>query len=176
MLSAFVLSLVSAIVLALSGHQSFAEESATIKAFSAWQGRGQAFQTGLEEATFVGSFSGVVYVETQEGPLDAGFMTCPALVTINLNDGTQFGEGRCTIVAKDGDRVFGEIECEGIHLVGCNGNFALTGGTGRFTGITGGGPILIRSGLKEVMTLPGNVVRESASGILIWQERSYQSP
>ena len=153
-----------------------AQEEQTIKAFAAWQGRGQVFETGPSRATFVGSFSGMVFVETQKGPLDAGFMTCPAFLDLNVEDGTQEGKGRCTIVGKDGSRVYAEIACKGVHLVGCDGQFTITGGTERFKGITGGGPITIRSGLQEVAVSGGNTVQESAGGIIIWPELKYKLP
>ena len=151
-----------------------ADEEGTIKAFSAWQGRGQMFETGPDRATFVGSFTGMIYVETEKGPLDAGLMTCPAIVDLNLKDGTQEGKARCTITAKDGARVYGEMSCKGVHLIGCNGEFTITGGTERFAGITGGGPVTIRSGLNEFAVGGGNIVQESAGGIIFWPKLHYK--
>lgn len=155
---------------------SMAEEEATVEAFSAWQGRGQIFPTGSHQATFVGAFSGMIYVETEQGPLDAGFMVCPAMFEIDLENGTQTGNGRCTISAKDGGRVFAEWTCSGVHLVGCNGDFKLTGGTDRFEGITGGGPMVVRSGLRDIAAMPGNTIQESAAGIAIWRQLHYRIP
>lgn len=155
---------------------SMAAEEATIEAFSAWQGRGQIFPTGVNQATFVGAFSGMIYVETEQGPLDAGFMVCPAMFEIDLENGTQAGSGRCTITAKDGGRVFAEWACTGVHLVGCNGELKLTGGTDRFEGITGGGPMIVRSGLRNLAAMPGNTIQESAAGIAIWREFHYSIP
>ena len=153
-----------------------AEVEQTIKAFAAWQGRGQMYETGPGRATFVGALSGMVFVETQKGPLDAGVMTCPAYVDLNVEDGTQEGKGRCTIVGKDGSRVYAEIACKGVHLIGCDGQFTITGGTGRFEGVTGGGPITIRSSLQEVAVTGGNAVQETASGIVIWPALKYKLP
>ena len=145
----------------------------TIKAFAAWQGRGQIFETGPNRSTFVGSFSGMVFIETEKGPLDAGYMVCPAILDVNLSDGTQEGKGRCTITGKDGARVYAELSCKGVHLLGCNGDFKITGGTDRFDGITGGGPITIRSGMHDVAVGAGNIVQESAGGIIIWPKLTY---
>lgn len=155
---------------------AMADEEQTIKAFAAWQGRGQMYETGVNRATFVGSFSGMVFVETDKGPLDAGFMICPAIVDVNLSDATQEGRGRCTISAKDGSRAYGEIACKGVHLVGCDGDFTFTGGTDRFAGISGGGPITIRSGLQEFAATGGNTVHESAGGIIVWPNLTYKLP
>jgi hypothetical protein len=153
-----------------------AAEEQTVKAFAAWQGRGQMFETGPNRSTFVGSFTGMIYVETEKGPLDAGYMTCPAILDVNITDGTQEGKGRCTIVANDGARAYADLNCKGVHLVGCDGQFTFTGGTDRFKGITGGGPVTIRSGLKDFAMGHGNIVQESAGGIIVWPKLTYKLP
>jgi len=161
---------------AMASFPASAGEEQTIKAFAAWQGRGQMFETGPDRTTFVGSFTGMIFVETEKGPLDAGFMICPAIVDVNVNDGTQEGKGRCTITAKDGSRAYSDIVCQGVHLVGCDGEFTFTGGTERFAGITGGGPITIRSGLQEFAASAGNIIHESAGGIIVWPKLTYKLP
>lgn len=155
---------------------ALAETQQTIKAFAAWQGRGQMFETGPTRATFVGSFTGMLFVETDKGPLDAGFMVCPAIVDVDLTSGNQEAKGRCTITAKDGARAYADVSCKGVHLVGCNGQFTFTGGTDRFKGITGGGPVTIRSGLQEIALGSGNIVQESAAGIMVLSQLSYKIP
>jgi hypothetical protein len=164
------------LAIGLSVAPASAETQQTVKAFAAWQGRGQIFETGPTRATFVGSFSGMVFVETEKGPLDAGFMICPAILDVDLTSGKQEARGRCTITAKDGARAYGEVSCKGVHLVGCDGDFQFTGGTERFAGITGGGPVTIRSGLQEFAVGAGNIVQESAGGIMVWKELSYKLP
>lgn len=153
-----------------------AGEEATIEAFAAWQGAGQVYETGPKEAVFVGALAGTVYVETEKGPLESGHMVCPAIVTIDLTDGSQTGSGRCTITSQDGARVYAEIECEGVHLIGCDGEFKLTGGTGRFEGISGGGPVLIRSDFRKIGASAGGVVEQEAAGIMYWRELTYRIP
>ncbi|MBI2253190.1 MAG: hypothetical protein HYU58_01075 [Proteobacteria bacterium] len=151
-----------------------ADEEETVKAFSSWQGRGQIFETGPNRMTFVGAFSGMIYIETQKGPLDAGYMVCPAYVDVNVTDGTQEAKGRCTISAKDGARVYADLSCKGVHMVGCEGEFKFTGGTDRFEGITGGGPVTVRSALQDLAASGGNTVQESASGIIYWPKLTYK--
>ncbi len=166
-----IASLCGMALVALPAH---AQEEGTLKAFASWQGRGQIFETGPDRATFVGSFSGMIFVETEKGPLDAGFMVCPAFLDVNVKDGTQEGKGRCTISAKDGSRAYAELSCKGVHLVGCDGDFKFTGGTERFAGLTGGGPIKIRSGIQDFAVGGGNTVQESAGGIIIWPKLTYK--
>jgi hypothetical protein len=159
-----------------SGSPATAEEEATIKAFSVWQGRGSLFETGLQELTFVGALSGPIYIETEMGPLASGQMNCPAVVTINKDDGSQSGKGRCVITAKDGARVFADITCVGFHLIGCDGDFKLSGGTDRFEGITGGGRALIRSEFGEIAVVSSTSAQEAATGILYVRELHYRIP
>jgi hypothetical protein len=172
MLIALTLAMISGV--ALVAAPAHAQEEGTLKAFAAWQGRGQIFETGPDRATFVGSFSGMIFVETEKGPLDAGFMVCPAILDVNVKDGTQEGKGRCTISAKDGSRAYAELSCKGVHLVGCDGDFTFTGGTERFEGLTGGGPVTIRSGIQDIALGGGNIVQESAGGIIIWPKLTYK--
>lgn len=151
-----------------------AAEQRSVDAFAAWQGRGQVYQTGPDAATFVGAFSGRFYLESGQGPLDASYLTCPGIIEINLKDGSQTGQGRCTITAEDGARVFAQWRCSGRHLAGCDGEFTLTGGSGRLTGIKGGGPMVVRSGLAEIVAgMPGNMVQEAAAGVIIWRGLRY---
>ena len=170
------LALSALLTIGLTTAPAAAETQQTVKAFAAWQGRGQIYETGPTRATFVGSFAGMVFVETEKGPLDAGFMICPAILDVDLTSGKQEARGRCTITAKDGSRAYGEMACEGVHLVGCDGDFSFTGGTERFANITGGGPVTIRSGLQEFALGAGNIVQESAAGILVWKELTYKLP
>jgi hypothetical protein len=170
------LALGALLVIAFTIAGAAAETQQTVKAFAAWQGRGQIYETGPTRATFVGSFAGMVFVETDKGPLDAGFMICPAILDVDLTSGKQEARGRCTITAKDGARAYGEMACKGVHLVGCDGDFSFTGGTERLAGITGGGPVTIRSGLQDYALGAGNIVQESAAGVLVWKELTYKLP
>jgi hypothetical protein len=150
-------------------------EQGTIKAFAAWRGDGQAVQTGVDEATFIGAIAGTVYVDTVKGPVDSGQLVCPAMLLVNMKDGTQSGSGRCAITTNDGARIFAQLTCTGVHLVGCDGDFTLIGGTGRFAGITGGGRFTVRSKLQQLVEVPG-VVAETLNGIMFWPELRYAIP
>jgi hypothetical protein len=132
-----------------AGVPGYAAEEGTVKATSAWQGQGRFFQVGKDQAFFVGSFEGVMYVETKKGALDAAKIICPGTVDLNLKTGTQSGQGRCVITAANGDQVFATWNCTGTHAVGCDSRFTLMDGTGRFNGIVGNGDFQVRSSLSE---------------------------
>ena len=155
--------------------RAVAAEDATITAFSAWQGQGEMFKTGAEEATFLGALGGTVYVETEHGPLQSGHLVCPFMLKIDLKTAAQTGSGNCTITAADGAQIFAEVSCAGIHLVGCNGDFKLTGGTDRFKEISGGGPVVVRSEIGG-MVLHADSGNLQTNGIMYWKALHYSIP
>jgi hypothetical protein len=151
-----------------------AEEEAPIKAFSAWNARGQIFETGEHRMTFVGSFAGIIYVEQAQGPIDAGYMICPTVLDVNTEDGKEQAKGRCTVTAKDGARVYADFSCNGVRMVGCTGDFTFTGGTGRFKDVSGGGPVNIRSSVEDMAAGGGNIIEGVAAGIIVWPKLTYK--
>jgi hypothetical protein len=149
---------------------SLAGEEQVINAFSTWEGSGQMVQTGPKVSTFVGTLTGAVYIESAEdGPLYAGTMTCPAVVEVNLEDGSQSAKGDCAIDLQDGPRVFASIACTGFYLVGCRGDFTIKGGTGRLEGVSGSGPVLFRSHLHEMALTAGQPVERRDAGIAVFR-------
>jgi hypothetical protein len=150
------------------------DEEPSLKAFSAWNAQGQIFQSGENRVTFVGSFSGIVYVEQEQGPVAAGFMACPTVIDVNTRDGKERGDGRCTFTAKDGAQLFADFSCRGVRMVGCHGDFTFTGGTERFKGITGGGPVTIRSSVDEIKAGSGGAIDGVAAGIIFWPKLTYK--
>lgn len=174
---AFVLTL----TISLTSSFAAAAEQGTVEAFSEWKARGQIFPTGPEEATFVGALAGVLYVEgkTSEGEersIDAGLITCPGTVVINITDGSQVGKGKCVILTPDGDRIFAKFSCTGTYLQGCRGEFTLTGGTGEKQNISGGGPIQLKSAIAHLVGIPGTMVEQAAIGFAVWPKLSYTLP
>ena len=148
----------------------------TVSAFSVWTGKGQYMQTAPNELTFVGSLEGDVYVNTEEGPVEAGRMVCPSLVRIDMTNSTQTATGNCTIALTDGAQLFTEVNCKGVHLVGCSGDMKITGGNGRLANATGGGEITIRSSLQNAKPSTPTSGERIAHGIMFWPELKYALP
>src|SRR5215469_4344959 len=115
-----------------------AAEEQTIKAFSAFEAEGQVMTTGPNEATYVGLLSGPLYIENDQGPMNAGALVCPLVLHINLRTKTEQGSGQCAITGPAGNQAYISLTCAGVPLVGCNGASTITGGTGRFANATGG--------------------------------------
>ena len=171
------MALAAAILATAGAPVATAGEKATVKASAAWVGQGRIFQTGMNDAMFLGAFGGVLYVETEEGKLDAVDMICPGTVDIELKSGAQEGSGHCAITDEDGDQVFADWTCDGKELMGCKGTFTLTSGTGKFEGITGKSPLKARTAFTEIVVdLKSGAVAESGAGLLVLPELTYTLP
>jgi len=112
-------------------------------------------------------------------PLDAAKIVCPGMVEVNLNDGTQTGEGRCIITTPSNESVYATWNCTGEYLAGCKGTFTLLGGTGKFERITGRSEFLIRSDIAAyVVNLASTAegVQTVATGLAVWPALTYKTP
>jgi hypothetical protein len=166
-----------ALFLAALPPTALAAEEGTVRATSSWVAEGRYFEIKEEQALFVGAFAGVMYVETKQGAMDAAQILCPGMVEISLTDGKQSGEGRCIITTRSGDKVYATWRCAGNHGTGCTGTFTLTGGTGRFKGITGNSTFEVRSQLVALAAKPGEEsVQGSAAGVAVWPALTYKIP
>ncbi len=167
---------VLASVMALAG-TTLAGEEKTATAIASWEGNGQVFQVGPEQAFFIGSLAGTIFVEDGDGTLNAGDVVCPGTFDISLDTLGQTGSGHCIITALDGGQVFGRWRCEGSHLDGCAGSFEITGGTGPFEGITGGSAFVARSAIALIVVdALDRSATESLLGIAVWQDLTYTIP
>ena len=164
------------VALVLSASAMAAEEG-NVQALAPWQGEGTIYRVGTNEALFLGDFRGIVYAQDRKGALDAAKIICPGTTHINLTDKSMAGEGHCIITTQDEQKIFAEWQCSGMFGVGCTGRFRLTGGTGRFIGITGDSDFLIRSGLWENETgYDSDVASHSSAGLAQWPELRYRVP
>ncbi len=117
-----------------------------------------------------------MYVETAEGDMDEAFVRCPIVQNIDATNQTTSASGNCTIVVSTEDAVFSEITCEGRAGL-CSGEFKLTGGTGRFAGISGSGNMIVRSPVHALAAdLSDGTVLHVASGILQLPELKIKLP
>ena len=153
-----------------------AVEEQTIRAFSPFEAEGKVLATGPNEATYIGLLSGRLYIDTDQGPIDAGSMTCPIVLHIKLKDRTEQGSGQCIITGPAGNRAYLELSCTGVPLVGCSGASTLRGGTGRFANATGGGIFVLRSSLHEFEAKADSTVAVKTSGIIFWRDLHYKIP
>lgn len=138
----------------------------TISAVIPWQGQGQIFPIAIERLRFLGSLEGIMYVETAKGDMNEAFVRCPIVQDIDASNGTTSASGSCVITVSTEDSVFAEINCKGVAGM-CRGDFKLTGGTGRFAGISGSGEMTVRSPVHALAAdLSDGTVVHVAAGIL----------
>ncbi len=103
-------------------------------------------------------------------------MRCPIVQDIDGTDGSTSASGNCVIVTSTEDSVFAELNCRGIAGL-CRGEFTLTGGTGRFAGISGSGKMMVRSPVHALAAdLSEGTVLHIAAGILQIPELKYSLP
>ena len=140
--------------------------SSTVSAVIPWQGQGEIFQVSTDKLRFLGSIEGIMYVETAAGEMDEAFVRCPIVQDIDAADQSTSASGNCVIVVSTEDSAFADITCEGRAGL-CKGEFKLTGGTGRFAGVSGSGRMTVRSPIHALAAdLSGGTVLQVASGIL----------
>jgi hypothetical protein len=164
------LTLVAAIMPGYAGETS-------VKAWAVWQGQGRFYKATENLALFAGYFEGVMEVEDKQGELNAARMICPGMLEVNLTDGTQQGWGRCIIVTADGDRVYAGWSCTGKHLDGCGGPFTVSGGTGKFSSVSGESTFVVRSSVAEyVVSIPEGGVTANFTGQAAWSALKYTTP
>jgi len=171
-----VLSLTTAMLVICAWSNLAYAASNTISAVIPWQGQGQIFPVAPDRLRFLGSLEGIMYVETAEGDMNEAFVRCPIVQDINASDGSTSASGNCVIVVSTEDSVFAEIACDGIAGL-CRGEFTLTGGTGRFVGISGSGAMTVRSPVHALAAdLSEGTVIHIAAGILQIPELRYSLP
>ncbi len=173
-----VMALAAVLAASLIATPTVAAEEQTVNAFAAYEGEGKVYVTGENMGTFVGAIVGQLFVESEKGPLHAGRIICPAMMQIDLKNGKQAGSGRCTITAEDGAQVFAVWSCRGVHLVGCDGKLMLTGGTGRAAGVSGSGPLTIRTTSRGLVKTSSDKdsVTTFGRGVLVLRGFNYKNP
>jgi hypothetical protein len=171
----FVAMGVGMLLLAGGAHAAGAEEG-TVKAMAPWQGQGYAFPVGPDQAFLVAVYSGVLLVDDGKGPMHAASIVCPASAEGDLAKLTKNAQGYCIITNEDGDRIFARFSCTG-DLESCQGPFTLTGGTGKFAGISGEGEMVSRLQARQLTTVTGfESARQVVEGVAVWPKLSYRIP
>lgn len=159
----------------LSGSGMAAEEG-TVAAMAPWQGSGQVYQVAPNRRLILGRYAGIMYIETGEGSLDTAIMLCPAVQTIDTETKESGAHGHCVISGGKDSLVYSEWKCEG-SAGACEGDLKITGGTGEFEGISGGGKMLVRAALMETaINLENGAVVRDAAGLAVWPELKYKIP
>ena len=141
-------------------------ETSKVSAIIPWQGQGQLFPVAVDKLRFLGAFEGIMYVETAEGAMNEAFVRCPIVQDIDGASKRTSATGSCVITVSSEDVVFAEMSCEGVAGM-CKGDFTLTSGTGRFSGISGSGKMTVRSPVHALAAdLSQGTMIHAAAGLL----------
>ncbi len=153
-----------------------AAETTSAKAAMSWNGHGRVLQINTDEMELLGVAEGILYYESSEGELDQAFIECTFVQRLRIKSGEASARGNCLIVQSGEDNVFAEHRCDG-RAGACEGRFTLTGGTGRFEGISGGSPLIIRSSLHQLID-PGADMEEVVirNGVLLLPDLQFSLP
>lgn len=146
------------------------DEPQIFNAFATVEAEGTIVRAADKQYFVTGTLTGRFYVETAEGPVDGGFVTCAASARLDMATARTDGQGACTFTAHDGATAFGDWRCEGYQLVGCRGVFRLAGGTGRFDGAVGQSTFVWRPNAQEMRARMEDSTIDGAAGLLLWRD------
>lgn len=103
-----------------------------------WSGSGTGHQIEKNHVFFVGEFDGAFFNDAGSGFLHGSSWVCPGVNDI-VNGVTQAAHGYCIVTDPDGDKAFGSWKSKGSAPGRGSGDYTWTGGTSKYSGITGGG-------------------------------------
>jgi hypothetical protein len=154
----------------------WAAEEGTARILAPWQSGGQVFRIEPGKLLFQGQAEGIMYIESGEGVLDAALFVCPSRREISIADREVKASGQCIIEGANGDTVFAKFSCTGEPGI-CVGKFTLTGGTGKFKGITGESDMLVRTAIAQIAAdMESGSTITGAAGLAVWPNMSYKIP
>ncbi len=167
-----VFLLVFGLILGMS-NLALAEE----RVLGSWIAKGKYFPIGEENFTFHGEANGVLHHNDGKGKLDAGKLHCAMSIYVDTKVKRENGNGSCTIIVTEYDRIYAEFKCAG-PLLECKGKFDHVGGTGKFRGISG--ETDLRWKVHVIKSHPkvdgADSVDQSISGYFVLPNYTYKSP
>jgi len=167
-----VFVLVAVQLAALLAFPAFAQTQTTTRrtldAFAVWRSEAQFVPISAKTAVLAGTLGGPLYIESDRGPEDSGDVSCPVTIEVDLQTERQTGSGYCTFTAYDGAKAFGAWRCEGTLGDGCDGDFILSGGTGRMASLSGKSPISFFASRHDLHLTDQSTLADTAHGITVW--------
>ena len=169
----FLLPMLAIVLLAMP--PAYAAEG-TVEAIVPWEGQGRVFSVSSNTVMFLGSLTGVMYLENVDGDMHEAFVVCPIVQEINMETGASVGNGRCEITQSADTVAYANISCKG-RPGECAGVFTLIDGEGEWAGITGSGELSVRSPIRTLIAdLPSGAVLRVASGLAVIKNLNYSIP
>lgn len=144
-------------------------ETVTLDAYSVWSATGAVLGVGPHSHAFAGEMRGPYFIDVGQGAIPAGEIACVGSLLADEETGKQSGEAMCRLMAFDGAVAFAQFACDGYRLVGCVGEFQITGGEGRMAGASGAGSIVLRRYDTTLALDESGAVAERALGVASWK-------
>lgn len=166
----FARALLGALCAAAAGPAFAQDDVQTFNAFAVVNANGTIVRSAEKQVFVAASLAGPLFIETDEGPQQAGRVSCALSSKIDQASRKTSASGGCTFTAADGAAAWGEWDCAGYELVGCRGTFKLTGGTARFAGATGESTLVWRPAVHELKKQLDGTTLDNASGIVLWRD------
>lgn len=163
-------ALAGVLVLAAAGPAFAQDEIQSFNAFAVVAANGTIVRAGDKQLVVAATLGGPMFIETDEGPQQAGRVGCALSSKIDQASRQTSATGACTFTANDGATAWGEWDCAGYELIGCRGAFKLTGGTGRFQGASGESTLLWRPTAHELKKQLDGTTLDNATGIVLWRD------
>lgn len=151
-------------------------ESGSVKATIPWEGQGRVFQIGPDTLLFLGAMKGIAYATRDDGVLNEGFLLCPVTQRLNVSTQATSAVGQCEILVDGDDVIYAEFVCEG-KVGRCDGEFRVTGGGGRFEGVSGSSKMSVRSPIQVLaMDVASGSELRISMGLAELEELNYRIP
>jgi hypothetical protein len=139
-------------------------------AFAIAIANGSIVRSAPHEVVLVGTIVGPLFMETSDGPVDAGRVACTASMRIDQAADKQTGSGVCAFTAPDNVTAWGEWRCTGAELMSCRGTIKFTGGTGRLAGFSSESPMTWRPSAHDLKKQLDGTVLQNTTGVLVWRD------
>jgi hypothetical protein len=170
----FLVPMVAILLLAVP--PAYAAKEGMVQAIVPWEGEGRVFSVGPKTVMFLGSLTGVMYVENADGDMHEAFVVCPIVQEINMETGASEGSGRCEVTSSAETVAYAKLSCKG-RPGECAGVFTLTGGEGEWADISGSGELSVRSPIRTLIAdMPNGAVLRVASGLAVISNLKYSIP
>lgn len=163
-------ALLGVLCMAAAGPAFAQDDVQAFNAFAVVSANGTIVRAGEKQFVVAASLAGPLFIETDEGPQQAGRVSCALSSKIDQSSRKTSASGGCTFTAGDGATAWGEWDCAGYELVGCRGTFKLAGGTGRFAGASGESTLIWRPTAHELKKQLDGTTLDNATGIVLWRD------
>ena len=121
-------------------------------------------------AKIAGTMNGPLYIESDGEQVEGGTMSCKFTLSVDTGTSDEQGVGTCRITFDDGAVVRADTSCKGIAGKGCDGDFRVTDGTGRFEGASGVGPVTFKTRSKAYRLGADGNLTEIIFGVARWDD------